>query len=167
MKSLFTLPLAAWIWRPSATGFPFSCETWQVILRFVGQPSTAVSNTTGPARILTSGATFQNHEAGRLLVLELLGERMQGVCWELQRARVGHFAETLPGPGRGEAWNADRGAMPDRDASGGLRLWHCTTVENGLRIMRDGRMRVLPSTVNYPQGIYSARWPAQTYDIGC
>mgnify|MGYP000073414324 CR=1 FL=1 len=28
-------------------------------------------------------------------------------------------------------------------------------------------MRVLPGRVNYPQGIYSARWPAQTYDIGC
>ena len=37
MKSFFTLPLAPWIWRPSATGFPWSCETWQVILRFVGQ----------------------------------------------------------------------------------------------------------------------------------
>ena len=167
MKSFFIFPLAPWIWRPSATGFPWSCEKWQVILRFVGQPSTAVSNTTGPARILNSSATLQNHEAGRLLVLELLGERMQGVCWHLQRARVGQFAETLPGPGRREAWNADRGAMPDLDALGGLRLWHCTTVENGLRIMRDGRMRVLPSTVNYPQGIYSARWPAQTNDIGC
>ena len=92
---------------------------------------------------------------------------MKGVCWEVQRAGVGHFAEILPGPGRGEAWNTTRGAMPDRDASGGLRLWHCTTVENGLRIMRDERMRVLPGTVNYPQGIYSARWPAETYDIGC
>ena len=50
---------------------------------------------------------------------------------------------------------------------GRLRLWHCKTMENGLRIMRDGRMRVLPGTMNYPQGIYSARWPAQTYDIGC
>ena len=99
-------------------------------------------------------------------MLELLGER-RSVCWEVQRARAGHFTETLPGPGRGEAWNADRGAMPDLDASGGLRLWHCKTVENGLRIMRDGRMRVLPGTMNYPQGIYSARWPAQTYDIGC
>ena len=80
MNSLFTLPLAAWIWQPSASRVPFSREIWQVILRFVGQPSTAVSNTTGVARILNSGATFQNHEAGRLLELELVGERMAGVC---------------------------------------------------------------------------------------
>ena len=82
MKSLFTLPLASWIWRPSAAKrFWFSPKTWQVILEFVGQPITAMSNTTGPARILNSGATFQNHQAGRSLVLELLGKRMAGVCW--------------------------------------------------------------------------------------
>ena len=40
-------------------------------------------------------------------------------------------------------------------------------MENGLRIMRDGRMRVLPGRVNYPQGIYSAKSLANTYDIGC
>ena len=85
MKSLFTIQLAAWIIRPSATIFPFSPETWQVILEFVGQPITAESNTTGPARILNSGATFQKHRAGRLLVLKLLGQRMADVCWEVQR----------------------------------------------------------------------------------
>ena len=40
--------------------------------------------------------------------------------------------------------------MPERDDSGGLRFWHCTTVENGLRIMRDARMRVLGRTANWP-----------------
>ena len=40
-------------------------------------------------------------------------------------------------------------------------------MENGLRIMRDGRMRMLPGRVNYPQGIYSAKNPANAYDIGC
>ena len=88
MKSLFTIPLAAWIIRRSATIFPFSPETWQVILKLVGQPITAESNTTRLARILNSGATFQNHPAGRLLVLELLGKRMADVCWEVQRAGV-------------------------------------------------------------------------------
>jgi hypothetical protein len=48
----------------------------------------------------------------------------------------------------------------------GVLSWR-TTVENGLRIMRDGRMRVLPGRVNYPQGIYSAKSLANTYDIGC
>ena len=142
MNSLFTLPLAAWIWQPSASRFPFSREIWQVILRFVGQPSTAGSNTTGPAQILTSGPVFQQHNAGRLLVLHLMGKSMACVCWQVQRQGYYDFAP-VAGPQQTRAWNADRG-VPDRDAAGGLRRWHCTTVENGLRIMRDGRMRVLP-----------------------
>ena len=142
MNSLFTLPLAAWILRPCESRFPFSREIWQVILRFVGQPSTAVSNTTGPAKILTSGPVFQHHNAGRLLVLDLLGKSMACVCWQVQRQGYYDFAP-VAGPQQTRAWNADRG-VPDRDAAGGLRRWHCTTVENGLRIMRDGRMRVLP-----------------------
>ena len=28
MNGLFTLPLAAWIWRPCASRFPFSREIW-------------------------------------------------------------------------------------------------------------------------------------------
>ena len=165
MNSLFTLPLAAWIWRPCASRFPFSREIWQVILRFVGQPSTAGSNTTGPAQILTSGLVFQQHNAGRLLVLDLLGKSMACVCWQVQHQGYYDFAP-VAGRQQTRAWNADRG-VPDRDEAGGLRRWHCTTVENGLRIMRDGRMRVLPGRVNYPQGIYSAKSPANTYDIGC
>ena len=165
MKSLITLPLAAWIWRPCASRFPFSREIWQVILRFVGQPSTAGSNTTGPAQILTSGPVFQHHNAGRLLVLDLMGKSMACVCWQVQRQGYYDFAP-VAGRQQPRAWNADRG-VPDRDEAGGLRRWHCTTVENGLRIMRDGRMRVLPGRVNYPQGIYSAKSPANTYDIGC
>ena len=165
MNSLFTLPLAAWIWRPCASRFGFSHEIWQVILRFVGQPSTAGSNTTGPAQILTSGLVFQQHNAGRLLVLDLLGKSMACVCWQVQRQGYYDFAP-VAGRQQTRAWNADRG-VPDRDEVGGLRRWHCTAVENGLRIMRDGRMRVLPGRVNNPQGIYSAKSPANFYDIGC
>ena len=40
-------------------------------------------------------------------------------------------------------------------------------MENGLRIMRDARMRVLGRKANWPQGIYSAKSPAASYDIGC
>ena len=98
-----------------------------------------------------------------MLVLNLLGQRMADVCWDVQRAGVYRSAET---PSL-VAWNTIREAMPDRDDSGGLRLWHCTTVENGLRIMQDAQMRVLGRTTNRPQGTYSAKSPAETYDIGC
>ena len=64
MHSLFTIPLAAWIIRRSATIFPFSPETWHVILEFVGQPITAESNTTGPARILNSSPRSSNIRQG-------------------------------------------------------------------------------------------------------
>ena len=95
MKSLFTLPLASWIWRPcAAKRFRFSPETWQVILEFVGQPITAESNTTGPVTILIERKAFQDHEAGKLLVMKLQAGTMPGVCWKVQRAGVYRSAET-------------------------------------------------------------------------
>ena len=53
----------------------------------------------------------------------------RGVCWEVQRPGVGHFAESIRG--RGEAWNTTRGAMPDRDASEGSGGWRSGSSGDG------------------------------------
>ena len=58
--------------------------------------------------------------------------------------------------------------LPEKNEFGCYLVYHCTSVEKGVKIMRDARMRVLPTTPeNWPQGIYSARRPAEWYNKGC
>ena len=118
-----------------------------------------------PVEILSAPSVFRNHPDGRLLVLSVQGHRMAGECWDLQRERVFHFA---PETGWPAAFPPTGAALPGQDESGGFRVWHCTSVAKGLQIMRDGCMRILPGTPqNWPQGIYAARTPLETYDRGC
>ena len=55
--------------------------------------------------------------------------------------------------------------MPDRADSGAYVLYHGTSVQNGLQILRVAEMRTF--TPRHPDGIYAAREPAPFYDHGC
>jgi len=117
-----------------------------------------------PVEILSAPSVLRNHQGGRMLVLSVQGRSMAGECWDLQHERVFHFA---PETGWPAAFPPTGAALPGQDESGGFRVWHCTSVAKGLQIMRDGCMRILPSTTqNWPQGIYAARTPLETYDRG-
>ena len=100
-----------------------------------------------------------------MVVLKVQGERMSGDCWTLQRGGVFHFP---PERGWPPAYPPNGIRLPEQDDTGGYLVWHGTSVQNGLRVMQDGRMRVLPDAPdNWPQGIYATKSPTEGYNKGC
>ena len=109
--------------------------------------------------------SVEEHPKGRMVVFQLEGQRMSPACLALQRDNLFFFD---PAKGWAPASTPAGIDLPEMDASGCYLLYHCTSVEQGLNIMKDAKMRVLSTTPpNWPQGIYTAKRPAEWYNKGC
>ena len=109
--------------------------------------------------------SVEEHPKGRMVVFQLEGQRMSPACLALQRDNLFFFD---PAKGWAPASTPAGIDLPEMDASGCYLLYHCTSVQQGLDIMKDAKMRVLSTTPqNWPQGIYTAKRPAEWYNKGC
>lgn len=109
--------------------------------------------------------SVEEHPKGRMVVFQLEGQRMSPACLALQRDDIFFFD---PAKGWAPASTPAGIDLPEMDASGCYLLYHCTSVQQGLDIMKDAKMRVLSTTPqNWPQGIYTAKRPAEWYNKGC
>ena len=109
--------------------------------------------------------SVEEHPKGRMVVFQLEGQRMSPACLALQRDNLFFFD---PAKGWAPASTPAGIDLPEMDASGCYLLYHCTSVRQGLNIMKDAKVRVLSTTPkNWPQGIYSAKRPAEWYNKGC
>ena len=153
------MALVAWDNKFKPNGIELTTELILRIAEWLGQPT---SRPFTPFRPCTIDRSLLRDE-GRMVDYHIVGVPAEPQAW------VAMARGSIDVPGIGTCHAAYHEDPPAQEADSDARiLYHCTSVQNGLAIMKCvGQMRILVAGRHSPDGIYCAKRPAPYYDQGC